>query len=160
MIDALIKRVSFKFGLKGILSTKILFFPCPKLLSFSVPTFIKWRLTQRYDFLTKKTQNYRYRNYCLYIAFVPFGKHFTSIHLSLWIRQSSFSSTRWHFLFFPRTTCCLLFLNSAHVSRRVHIEGHMNRFEIALKWHRFCLIGKPSMFFPSFLNRFSYFMNI
>jgi hypothetical protein len=28
----------------------------------------------------------------IYIAFVPFGKHFTSIHLSLWIRQSSFSS--------------------------------------------------------------------
>jgi hypothetical protein len=38
----------------------------------------------------------------------------TSIHLSLWIRQSPLSSTRWHFLFCPRTTCCLLFLNSAH----------------------------------------------
>jgi hypothetical protein len=23
-----------------------------------------------------------------------------------------------------------------------------------------CLIGKPSMFFPSFLDRFSYFMNL
>ena len=23
-----------------------------------------------------------------------------------------------------------------------------------------CLIGKPNMFFPSFLNRFSYFMNL
>ena len=30
----------------------------------------------------------------------------------------------------------------------------------ALKWQRFCLISKPSMFFPSFLNRFSYFMNL
>jgi hypothetical protein len=65
-------------------------------------------------------------------------------------------------------------------SRRVHIEGHMNRFEfwsswtiipitgsvgtnwrkcyaskLTLKWQRFCLIGKPSMFFPSFLNHFS-----
>jgi hypothetical protein len=47
-------------------------------------------------------------------AFVPFGRYFTSIHLSLWIRQSPLSSTRWHFLFFPKTTCCLLFLNSAH----------------------------------------------
>ena len=36
------------------------------------------------------------------------------IPLSLWIHQSPLSSTRWHFLFCPRTTCCLLFLNSAH----------------------------------------------
>jgi hypothetical protein len=50
----------------------------------------------------------------IYPAFVPFGRYFTSIHLSLWIRQSSLSSKRWHFLFCPRTTCCLLFLNSAH----------------------------------------------
>jgi hypothetical protein len=35
-------------------------------------------------------------------AFVPFGRYFTSIHLSLWIRQSPLSSTRWHFLFCPR----------------------------------------------------------
>jgi hypothetical protein len=32
--------------------------------------------------------------------------------------------------------------------------------KLALKWQRFCLIGKPNMFFPSFLNRFSYFMNL
>jgi hypothetical protein len=50
----------------------------------------------------------------IYPAFVPFGRYFTSIHLSLWIRQSPLSSTHWHFLFCPRTTCCLLFLNSAH----------------------------------------------
>jgi hypothetical protein len=31
-----------------------------------------------------------------------------------WIRQIPLSSTRWQFLFCPRTTCCLLFLNSAH----------------------------------------------
>ena len=50
----------------------------------------------------------------IYPAFVPFGKYFTSIPLYLWIRQSPLSSTRWQFLFCPRTTCCLLFLNSAH----------------------------------------------
>ena len=55
----------------------------------------------------------------IYPAFVPFGRYFTSIHLSLWIRQSPLSSTRWHFLFW---------------SRRVHIEGHMNRFEFLLSW--------------------------
>jgi hypothetical protein len=31
--------------------------------------------------------------------------------------------------------------------------------KLALKWQRFCLIGKPNMFFPSFLNCFSYFKN-
>ena len=51
------------------MSTKIVIFSYPKLLSFSVLTFIKWRLTselccKRYDFLTKKTQNYRYQNCC------------------------------------------------------------------------------------------------
>jgi hypothetical protein len=50
----------------------------------------------------------------IYPAFVPFGRYCTSIPLSLWIHQSPLSSTRWHFLFCPRTTCCLLFLNSAH----------------------------------------------
>jgi hypothetical protein len=50
----------------------------------------------------------------IYPAFVPFGRYFTSIHISLWICQSSLSSTPWHFLFCPRTTCCLLFLNSVH----------------------------------------------
>ena len=40
----------------------------------------------------------------IYPAFVPFGRYFTSIHLFLWIRRSPLSSTRWHFLFCPRTT--------------------------------------------------------
>ena len=37
-----------KICFKGILSTKIVFFSYPKLLSFSVLTFIKWRLTPSY----------------------------------------------------------------------------------------------------------------
>jgi hypothetical protein len=95
--------------LKGILSTKIVIFSYPKLLSLSVLTFLP-------------------KN---------------------------------HMLFTVSKQCAC--------SIRVHIEGDMNRFEflssrtiilIALKWHRFCLIGKPNMFFPSFLNRFSYFMNL
>ena len=51
------------------MSTKIVIFSYPKLLSFSVLTFIKWRLTPSYAakdtiFWQKKTQNYRYQNYC------------------------------------------------------------------------------------------------
>ena len=46
-------RNGFKFignfqVVKGILSTKIVIFSYPKLLSFSVLTFIKWRLTPSY----------------------------------------------------------------------------------------------------------------
>ena len=51
--------------LKGILSTSCVIFSYPKLLSISVLTFIKWRLTPSYVAKdTKKTQNYRYQNYC------------------------------------------------------------------------------------------------
>jgi hypothetical protein len=40
--------VSYISYIKGILSTKIVIFSYPKLLSFSVLTFIKWRLTPSY----------------------------------------------------------------------------------------------------------------
>ena len=50
---------------KGILSTSCVIFSYPKLLSISVLTFIKWRLTPSYVAKdTKKTQNFRYQNYC------------------------------------------------------------------------------------------------
>ena len=50
---------------KGILSTSCVIFLYPKLLSISVLTFIKWKLTPSYVAKdTKKTQNYRYQNYC------------------------------------------------------------------------------------------------
>ena len=40
--------IKLYFWVKGILSTKIVIFSYPKLLSFSVLTFIKWRLTPSY----------------------------------------------------------------------------------------------------------------
>ena len=54
---------------RRILSTSCVIFSYPKLLSISVLMFIKWRLTPSYPakdtiFLTEKTQNYHYRNYC------------------------------------------------------------------------------------------------
>jgi hypothetical protein len=59
----------------------------------------------------------------IYPAFVPFGRYCTSIPLYIWIRQSPLSSTCWHILFH------MLFIVSKQCacSRRVHIEGHMNR---------------------------------
>ena len=64
----------------------------------------------------------------IYPAFVPFGSYCTSIPLYLWIRQSMLSSTCWHILFH------MLFIVSKQCtcSRRVHIEGHMNR--VGLNW--------------------------
>ena len=41
-------NISLLFLLKGILSPKIVIFSYPKWLSFSVPTFIKWRSTTSY----------------------------------------------------------------------------------------------------------------
>jgi hypothetical protein len=68
------------------LSTKIVIFSYPKLLSFSVLTFIKWRLTPSYAakdtiFWQKKTQNYRYQNYCRMTIF-------KSIHMAFYVNTS------------------------------------------------------------------------
>ena len=56
--------------LKGILSTSCVIFSYPKLLSISVLTFIKWRLTPSYAardtiFWQKRPKTNRYQNYCL-----------------------------------------------------------------------------------------------
>ena len=69
----------------------------------------------------------------IYPAFVPFGRYFTSIHLSLWIRQSPLSSTRWHSLL-PKNHMLFIVSKQCACSRRVHIEGHMNRFEFLFSW--------------------------
>ena len=63
----------------------------------------------------------------VYPAFVPFGRYCTSIPLSFWIRQSPLSSTHWHFLFCPSIVS-----KQCACSRRVHIEGHLNR--VGLNW--------------------------
>jgi hypothetical protein len=72
--------------IKGILSTKIVIFSYPKLLSFSVLTFIKWRLTPSYAakdtiFWQKKTQSFRYQNCCRMTIF-------KSIHMAFYVNTS------------------------------------------------------------------------
>ena len=54
---------------KGILSTKIVIFFIPKIIVVFRTDLHKMKINtelccKRYDFLTKKTQNYRYQNYC------------------------------------------------------------------------------------------------
>jgi hypothetical protein len=73
--------------IKGILSTSCVIFSYPKLLSISVLTFIKWRLTPSYAakdtiFWQKKTQNYHYQSYC------PGWQEFKSIHMAFYVNLS------------------------------------------------------------------------
>jgi hypothetical protein len=54
---------------KGILSTKIVIFFIPKIIVVFRTDLHKMKINtelccKRYDFLTKKTQNYRFQNYC------------------------------------------------------------------------------------------------
>jgi hypothetical protein len=136
--------------LKGILSTKIVIFSYPKLLSFSILTFIKWRLTLSYaakdtifwqkrpktivnriivlddnilNLFIRSSMWTRLEHAHCALPWVRSNDPTDPLHISCiwkilhfysWIRQSPLSSTRWHFLFCPRTTCYLLFLNSAN----------------------------------------------
>jgi hypothetical protein len=140
---------------------------------------------KRYDFLTKKTQNFRYCNYC------PGWQEFKSIHMIFYVN--------------PSWACALFINNKQHVGgerstrgrKRTSTDSELkrNRSEVSSKWNKcriyvgdqldrcrwmertegsvtrqitrwsgkdfawLLLIGKPSML-PSFLNRFSYFMNL
>ena len=58
--------------------------------------------------------------------------HFYS-SLSLWIRQSPLSSTRWHFRsLLPKNHKLFIVSKQCACSIRDHIEGHMNR--VGLNW--------------------------
>ena len=130
---------------------------------------------KRYDFLTKKTQNYRYHNYC------PGWQEFKSIHMAFYVNPSwactRFRNNKQHVVLGQKRvstrgrkrtlTDSERKMNRSKVSSKwgsvgplEQTQGSATRPNSRSKWQRFCLIGKPSMFFPSFLNRFSYFMNL
>ena len=75
-------------NIKGILSTKIVIFSYPKLFSFSILTFIEWKINtelccKRYDFLTKNTQNYLSLSELLSWMTI-----FKSIHMAFYVSPS------------------------------------------------------------------------
>jgi hypothetical protein len=87
-------------NLKGILSTKIVIFFIPKIIVVFRTDLHKMKINtelrcKRYDFLTKKTQNYRYQNYC------PGWQEFKSIHISFYVN--------------PYWACTLFRNNKQHV---------------------------------------------
>jgi hypothetical protein len=175
--------------LKGILSTSCVIFSYPKLLSISVLTFIKWRLTPSYA--AKDTIFWQKRPKTIVIVIIVRMTIFKSIHMIFYV------NTSW--------ACALFINNKQHVGRERSTRGRKrtltdseikrNRSEVSSKWNKcriyvgdqldrcrwmertqgsatrqisrwsgkdfawLLLIGKPTML-PSFLNRFSYFMNL
>jgi hypothetical protein len=72
---------------KGILSTTIVIFSYPKILSFSVLTFIKWRLTPSYA--AKDTILWQKRPKTIIIGIiVQDKKEFKSIHITFYVNPS------------------------------------------------------------------------
>ena len=80
---------------KGILSTKIVIFSYPKLLSFSVLTFIKWRLTLSY--VAKDPIFWQKRPKTIVIRIIVRMTIFKFIHMAF------FANTSW---------ACALFRNN------------------------------------------------
>jgi hypothetical protein len=72
--------------LKGILSTKIVIFSYPKLLLFSVLTFIKWRLTPSYA--AKDTIFWQKRPKTIVIRIIVWMTIFKSIHMAFYVNTS------------------------------------------------------------------------
>ena len=140
-------------------------------------------MLQNILFFYKKTLNYRYQNYC------PGWQEFKSIHMAFYMNPSwacaLFRNNKQHVVLGQKRMCQRVDESGLwRIQRERWIEvkylpnrrnaGYMwgiswtvgtnsrkcYASKLALKWQKFCLIGKPSMFFPSFLNRFSYFMNL
>ena len=67
-------------------------------------------------------------------AFVPFGGYFTSVHLSS-LNPSKFAFFHALTLYLlPKNHMLFIVSKQCACSRRVHIEGHMNRFKFLLSW--------------------------
>ena len=184
----------FTFRLKGILSTSCVIFSYPKLLSISVLTFIKWRLTP--SSAAKDTIFWQKTPKTIAIRIIVWMTIFKPIHVAFYV-NTSWACT----LFRNNKQHVVLGQNWEKLSTRgrkrtlTDSEIKRNRSEVSSKWNKcmiyvrdqldrcrwmertqgsatrqisrwsgkdfawLLLIGKPNML-PSFLNRFSYFMNL
>jgi MFS superfamily sulfate permease-like transporter len=75
-----------QWGFKGILSTSCIIFSYPKLLSISVLTFIKWRLTPSYA--AKDTIFWQKRPKTIVIRIIVWMTIFKSIHMAFYVNTS------------------------------------------------------------------------
>ena len=139
-------------------------------------------MLQKIRFFDKKDPNYRYQNYC------P-GWQYSNLFIwsSMWTRleHAHCLETINNMWFLGKRET----VNAWKKATLTDSERKMNKSEVSSKWNKcriyegiswtvgtnsmksyasklalnlqiFCLIGKPNMVFPSFLNRFSYFMNL
>ena len=108
---------------KGILSTSCVIFSYPKLLSISVLTFIKWRLTPSYA--AKDTIIWQKRPKTIVIVIIVRMTIFKSIHMIFYV------NTSW--------ACALFINNKQHVGRKRTLtdsEIKRNRSEVSSKWNK------------------------
>ena len=152
------------YHIKGILSTSCVIFSYPKLLSISVLTFIKWRLTPSYA--TKDTIFCQKRPKTIVIRIIVWMTIFKSIHMVFYV------NTSW--------ACALLRNNKQHVvlgqkrnCQRVEESGlwtdsdiKRNRSEVSSKWNKCRIyvgdqldrcVGWKCLII---INRFSYSMRL
>ena len=76
----------YGYLIKGILSTSCVIFSYPKLLSISVLTFIKWRLTPSY--VAKDTIFWHKRPKTIVIRIIVWMTIFKSIHMIFYVNTS------------------------------------------------------------------------
>ena len=79
-------RLFGSMRLKGILSTSCVIFSYPKLLSISVLTFIKWRLTPSYA--AKDTMFWQKRPKNIVIRIIVWMTIFNTIHMAFYVNTS------------------------------------------------------------------------
>ena len=114
--------------LKGILSTKIVIFSYPKLWSFSVLTFIKWRLTPSYA--AKETIFWQKRPKTITIKIIVLDDKNSNLFIwsSMWTRLE-------------HVHCLETINNMWFMGKRESVnvwkkERKMNRSEVSSKWNK------------------------
>ena len=102
------------------MSTKIVIFSYPKLLSFSILIFIKWRLTPNYA--AKDTIFWQTKPPKLSLSeLLSWMTIFKSIHMAFYVN--------------PSWGCALFRNNKQHVAL-TDSERKMNRSEVSSKWNK------------------------
>ena len=116
---------------KGKLSTTIVILSYSKLLSFSILTFIKWRLN------TESLANTQRNGPTDPLHISCICSIWKILHIYSSISLNSSKSAFFHALtlsLLPKSHMLFIVSKQCTCSRQVHIEGHMNIFEFLLSW--------------------------
>jgi MFS superfamily sulfate permease-like transporter len=121
--------------LKEILSTKIVIFSYPKLLSFSVLTFIKWRLTPSYA--AKDTIFWQKRPKTIVIRIIVLMTIFKSIYMAFYLNPSwactLFRNNKQHVVLGQKRKCQRVEESGLW---RIQRERWIETCEVSFKWNK------------------------